>query len=452
MGKRARNRRRARRAQPWEGIDGRNPLTLAPEAFDSHVPQAYEHIVAVGFSDDGRPSLAGCWVMGERLIAAAVDAEVAPGWVGEAHPLVVAYLGATADPQVASLPLKALTAAADAWAEALDAAGANDRLRAFTDAADRLARHDNPHGHALNQALAVELAGRPLTLEPLARRLLPAAVVATDPGAADAAYPPGPRRTTTTSSTRISLSGEEGETVVDALRRAFHDAARLGLGPDASLGDIMQSQGVDPDEAEQEMLAMVEAFDPAAAYAWLATDGLLLTEDNIRLVDPVDARRWQEAGGPYQAVFAHADQLFDADPDEDAWFDARTEAGGIALDELGACIDDGAMKAWDHLVDRIEAHPAADAVFAGMDFGAFTELDAAADAESEQAALEAARRLAAARFDAAVVEAFDRVARAAGGIPEGDVVVHEQAPDRRQRLAVWTVLLAGIRATSGEVG
>lgn len=59
------------------------------------------------------------------------------------------------------------------------------------------------------------------------------AVTAADPGSADAAYPPGLRRTTTTTttgSTRISLAGEEGETVVDALRQAFHDAARLGLG------------------------------------------------------------------------------------------------------------------------------------------------------------------------------------------------------------------------------
>lgn len=119
--------------------------------------------------------------MGEQLIAEAVDAGAAPDWANQAHPLVVAYLGATADPQVLSLPLEALTAAADGWAEALDTAGANDRLRALTDAVDRLARHDNPHGHALNQALAVELASRTLTLEPLARRLLPSAAVAADP-------------------------------------------------------------------------------------------------------------------------------------------------------------------------------------------------------------------------------------------------------------------------------
>lgn len=38
---------------------------------------------------------------------------------------------------------------------------------------------------------------------------------------------------------------------------------------------------------------------------------------------------------------------------EEAWFDARVEASGIELDELIACVDDGAMKAWHHLVDRI---------------------------------------------------------------------------------------------------
>ena len=82
-----------------------------------------------------------------------------------------------------------------------------------------------------------------------------------------------------------------------------------------------------------------------------------------------------------------------------------------------------------------------------MDFGAFIELDAAAEGEVEQAAVEAARRLAAARFDAAIAQAIDRVIEAEGGLPEGDMIVHEQAPDRRQRLAVWTVLLAGLRAT-----
>jgi len=230
VGKRARSRYRQRRAQPWDGIRGRNPLTLAPGALAPLVPRAVEHVVAVGFSDDGRPSLAGCWVIGEQLVAEAADAGTAPDWVGRAHPLVVAYLGATADPQVLSLPLEALTAAADGWAEALDAAGANDRLRAFTDAVDRLARHDNPHGHPLNQALAVELAGRPLALEPLARRLLPGAAVAAQPAEADAAYPPGPRRTPTVSATRLSLSGEAGEVVADALRQAFDEADRLGLG------------------------------------------------------------------------------------------------------------------------------------------------------------------------------------------------------------------------------
>jgi hypothetical protein len=411
-----------------------------------------ERIVAVGFSDDSRPSLAGCWVMGEQMIAEAVDAGTAPEWAGEAHPLVVAYLGAAADRKVMWLPLEALTAAADGWAEALDAAGANDRLRAFTDAVDRLGRHDNPHGHALNQALAVELAGRPLSLEPLARRLLPSAAVSADPAAADAAYPPGPRRTTTASATRLSLSGEGGEVVAHALRQAFDEASRLGLRPDASLGDILQAQGIDQDEAEAQMLAMLEEFDPGAAYAWLATDGLLLTEDNVRLVDPADARRWQEAGGAYQAVFEHADQLLDADPGEEARIDARTEASGIALDELVACIDDGAMKAWDHLVDRMNAHPAADDLYAGMDFGAFMELCAAAGDDAEQPALETARRLAVTRFDAAVVDAVDRVVEEVGGLPEGDVVIHEHAPDPRQRLAVWTLLLAGLRATSGEIG
>ena len=385
--------------------------------------------------------------MGQQMMAEAVDAGTAPEWTGVAHALVVAYVGATADPQILSLPMEALTAAADAWAEALDAAGANDRLRAFTDAVDRLGRHDNFHGHAFNQALAVELASRPLCIEPLARRLLPAAAVAADSGSPDAAYLPGPRRTTTTSATRLSLSGEEGNIVASVLRQAFDDAAQLGLGPDASLGDLMQAQGIDPDTAEVELFTTLDQLDASAAYAWLATDGLLLTEENIRLVDPADAQRWQEAGGAYQALFEHADQLLDADSEEEAWLDARTEASGIALDELVACIDEGALKAWGHLVNRIEEHPAASEFFDGMDFGAFTELWGEVEGDTEQAAVEAARRLAIARFDDSVVDALNRVIEAAEGIPEGDMAVHEQAPDRRQRLAVWTLLLAGLRAT-----
>jgi len=212
----------------------------------------------------------------------------------------------------------------------------------------------------------------------------------------------------------------------------------------------MQAQGIDPDEADAQMLAMLDQVDPAAAYAWLATDGLLLTEDNIRLVDPADARRWQEAGGAYLAIFEHADQLLDNDAEQDAWLDARTEASGMALDELVACVDDGAMKAWHHLVDRVEAHPAADEQFDGMDFAAFTELDAAAEGDAEQAVVAAARRLAAVRFDVEVVDALDRIVGAEAGLPEGDIVVHEHAPDRRRRLAIWTVLLAGLRATSRE--
>lgn len=243
VGKRARNRRRQLRTQPWDGIDGRNPMTFAPESLEPLVTSALEHIVAVGFSSDGRPSLAGCWVMGEQMIAQAGESGAVPPWVGEAHPLVLAYVGAIGDPTVLSLPLEGLTAATDGWAEALDAAGTNDRLRAFMDAVDRLARHDNPHGHALNYALAVELAGRPLTLEPLARRLLPTAAVAATAESADAAYPPGPRRIPTASGTHVNLSGKDGELMAAALRDAFGEGARLGLGADASLGDIMQAQG-----------------------------------------------------------------------------------------------------------------------------------------------------------------------------------------------------------------
>lgn len=327
MGKRAPNRRE-RPAGRWKGIDGRNPLTLAPESLELLVPQAAAHIAVEGVDDDGRPSLAGCWMIGEHMIDEATNAGQPPDWTDDAHPLVVTYLGATADPQLLSLPLAALTAAADGWAEALDAAGANDRLRAFTDAVDRLVRHDNPHGHPLNQALLVELAGRPLALEPLARRLLPAAAVAAEPADADAAYPPGPRRTATASAVRLTLPGEDGQAIAEALRQAFDQAAELGLTPDASLGQIMAAQGIDADQVDAGMQAMLEQVDPAAAHAWLATDGLLLTDANVRLVDPADAQRWQQAAGAYQAIFELADQLIDIDPEDGGWPNTVIDTGG----------------------------------------------------------------------------------------------------------------------------
>lgn len=143
----------------------------------------------------------------------------------------------------------------------------------------------------------------------------------------------------------------------------------------------------------------------------------MLTRDNIRLVDPSDAQRWSDACGAYEAVFELADQLVGSDHNNDSLLDTRTEASGIALDELVASVDDGAMKAWRHLVDRIEQHPAAPQMFEGMDVAAFSDLWCEADGETETAALEAARRLAVARFDAPVVETLEGVVRQAGGLP-----------------------------------
>jgi hypothetical protein len=150
-------------------------------------------------------------------------------------------------------------------------------------------------------------------------------------------------------------------------------------------------------------------------------------------------------------VFELADQLVGSDHKDDSLLDTRIEASGIALDELVTSVDDGAMKAWRHLVDRIEQHPAAAQIFEGTDVAAFTDLWGEAEGETETAALQAARRLAVARFDAPVVETFEGVVREAGGLPDGDMVVHEQAPDRPERIAVWTLLLAGLRAATGDL-
>jgi hypothetical protein len=193
---------------------------------------------------------------------------------------------------------------------------------------------------------------------------------------------------------------------------------------------------------------MLERFEPAYAYAYLATDGLILTEENQQLVDPADAKRWGHAAGAFTTVFGYAPALVGADGSEEHQLEAQAEAGGYAIDELVRCVEDGAMAAWAYLLDQVSAHPACTELVEAMDFAAHIELETAReDLDDPAPALTSARRLAQARFDHEVGVALQRMLEAAGGIPVGDAVVHEQVPDPRQRMAVWSLLLVGINST-----
>jgi hypothetical protein len=216
-------------------------LSVAPEVFGSLAEQAAAYVARVGYAEDGRPSLATCWLLGQAILAESVGAEQE---LPEVHPIGVAYLGARGDESLLALPGGALDAAGDRWFEALDAAGANDRIRAFTDAVARVDRQDNPQEHPGDHALVVELAGRPLALEPLPKRLLPAVLLQTDLSSPDDAYLGGPRRIPTSRGTSHRMSEAGAAELAEAFGRTWEDVTEdHGLAHDATLGDILEASG-----------------------------------------------------------------------------------------------------------------------------------------------------------------------------------------------------------------
>lgn len=456
MGKGSRNRqRRNGDGDGWPGLDGRNPLTLSAERLETLVPAAFDHIMSAGTAD-GRRSLAACWALGVLAVSELEDPAAVP-WAKSPSPSELALVGAVGPPPP-SVTADELDATADAWLRQLHAAGANDRLRAFASTWLRLTHHDNPHGHPLHLAFALALADEPLALEPLADRLMPQQVLDADLDADDAYLPGRSRKIPGTRSTRVELAGEAAEALRPGFDALVRQAEALGMPSDATFGEILAAAGHDVG-GEQELLEMAQVMEqvsPWSAHAFVATDGLILTEMNEHLVDPADAQRWVGAGGAYQAVFDRLDELeaLDRDDpaDEPAILDAEIDAAATLLDELVALVDDGAMVAYDRLLAHVEAHPQGAGLHEQVRSVAFTELSVEVDEDSFRGALgEDVRRLVGVRFadrDPGMPAAADRALAVVDSLVDGDLPLSEAVDDPRRELAVWVALVAVWRANS----
>lgn len=437
-------------ADRWRGLNGVHPLDLSPSALDALLPIARERISASG-TTEGRLSLAACFISGLEVLRAA-DSRTRQRF-SPSEAVLTAVVGALGHNPTRDVD--ALTALANAWFNALDAAGANDRIRAFSDAVDRIERHDNPQGLATSDALIVELADRPLALEPLPRRLMPGEVLS-DPEAiadADAAYPQDrSRRVPLADETRHKIAGPGSEELAEALQDAFERGRELGLdGPEVTLGDIMAATGVDPNGAQDEFLSVMEDVDPVVPYAYLATDGLILTEMNEHLVDPVVAQRWKEAGGTYQEVLEGLDELAsnDFDEDEHRRMDTAIHTSGSLLEELVACVQAGTLDAAEYMLGVVRNHPAGRGILEELDVIAFTELSIELeDIEDTSELSDVATRLARARFadNPQILEAVERGSQMLDVLRRGDAAFHAAAPDRRPRMWAWACLIAAARA------
>lgn len=456
MGKGARNRQRRDDEQPqWPGLDGRNPLTLTPERLEGLLPAAFDRIMSAGTSN-GRLSLAACWSLGVLAINELADDDVAL-WADDPSPPGLALVGAAGTLPPPDMPGRDLEDTADAWFQQLDAAGANDRLRAFVDTWDDLARHDNPHGHPLHLAFALALADQPLALEPLPDRLMPAQLLQTDMDA-DSAYLPGQaRRIPGATGTTLQLGPEAADQLGPIKERMQQAAADLGLPPDATLGEIHEAAGLPDMGSPDQLLEMANAFaqaNPAAAHAFLATDGLLLTEMNEQLVSEADRTRWLEAAGAHQVVFERLDELTQVDPDDpdsemDA-MDATFDAAGTLLDELVDLVNDGAMLAYHRLLTQVVEHPAGSEMREQVCSAAFNELTHEVDETTFDGQLgDNVRRLIATRFaddDPQMPAATDRALAVADTLPRGDAPLGRAVDDPNREVGVWATLLAVLRA------
>lgn len=454
MGKAARNRRRRAEQRGWGGLDGRNPLTLSPHRLESLVPSAFDHIMSTG-TDGGRWSLAACWAMGVLAASELDDGADAP-WADDPAPAGLAFVGAAGGEPPSDLTGEQLDNMADTWFAGLDAAGANDRIRSFSDIWERLVRHDNPHGHPLHLAFALALADEPLALEPLPDRLMPHQLLAAELDA-DAAYLPGSsRRVPGARTSQVQLSEEGAAALRPLFDKLASHARAAGLAPDATIGDVLSAAGhdVDGNDGLLEMADAIAQMSRPWAHGFLATDGLLLTTENVHLVAEADAQRWQQAAGAYEHLFRRFDELAGLDPDEDEmlYFDAKIDAAGTLLDELVALVNDGAMLAYHHLLVDVDAHPAADGMREQVCSAAFTELSLEVSSESFRGALaDNVRRLAAIRFadqEPGMPAAVDRALAVAETLPNGDRLISEAVGDTQQELAVWVVLVAVWEAAS----
>lgn len=456
MGKGARNRK-ARKEASWPGLGGRNPLTLPADRFEALVGRAAEQVVREGI-DGSRLSLAACWLTGNQLLGEVAEQRSAP-WVDELSPAGVALLGGLGELPPGGGTLESFEGLADRWFAQLDAAGTNDRIRAFTDGWEQLARHDNPHGYSLDAAFLLLLADTPLALEALPQRLMPGVLLGADPDLdAGHAYLGASRRIPGATGTTLHLGERAASALGPVFERLAASGRELGLGPDASFGEVLEASGHDPDPATllRELAAAADTVDPAYGYAVLATDGLLLTAENQALVSSSDRERWLDAAAAYRTVFEALEELADLPPRDPAaaTFDERIEAeieGACALlDELVAALDDGAMAAYRRLVAEVTAHREGHELIGSLGSNAYSELAAEITAESFTGArAEDVRRLAAVRFvddDPTLPAALDRALAVSASLTDGDLPLLEAVDDEAQALHVWVVLLAVWRA------
>jgi hypothetical protein len=204
----------------WGGLRGRRALDLPEEQFRIAWDASAARAMRDGI-DGARASLAVMFLSGLHRVRDSEEADL-PGWANEATPLELVLIGG-----LGSGPLpeerETFDAYLDAWLDALDQHGANDRISAFADATARVARHSDEPDLDPMAAVLIEAVEDELTLEPLPRRLEPASMFSG--GAARVRPPAGyqlPRPIPPSARPRRVLQGEE----------TF---------PDGSVGALLQS-------------------------------------------------------------------------------------------------------------------------------------------------------------------------------------------------------------------
>lgn len=255
---------------------------------------------------------------------------------------------------------------------------------------------------------------------------------------------------------RLELWGESAETMRPVLDALAKQAGDLGLPTDATIGEIFQAAGhvIDGPQALLESAEIVAQVSPAAAHAFVATDGLILTEQNRHLIDPEDARRWARAAGAHEVLFYGLEQLEvlngDDPRDEPTIMDTRVETASVLLDELVAMINDGAMTAYDRLLGQVDAHPRGGVLGDTVRTVAFTELTLTVEHDTFDSDLgDDVRRIAAERFadrDPGMPAAVNRALAVTSTLVRGDLPMRKAVGDSRRELAIWVTLVAVVRA------
>ena len=158
----------------WGGLRGRRALDLPEDQFRIAWDAAAARALRDGI-DGARAGLAAMFLSGLHRVRDAEEGEL-PAWAHEATPLELVLIGG-----LGSGPLpeerETFDVYLDAWLDALDQHGANDRISAFADATARVARHPDASDLDPMAAVLIEAVEDELTLEPLPRRLEPASML-----------------------------------------------------------------------------------------------------------------------------------------------------------------------------------------------------------------------------------------------------------------------------------